>query len=145
MRAIGLAVLASAALVGLYLALGGASYAPAQVADPCRARERAAPSGFQEVAQQIVLSALDGVACELGVSREEVVLALDDRESLQRFARAHGIGSDDFERLARSALIRAVDDSERSGQLQPATAGLLRGLARRVPIGQLLEILKFLG
>lgn len=145
MRAIGLAVLASVALVGSYLALGGASYAPAKVADPCRPREQAAPSGFQEVAQQIVLSALDGVACELGVSREEVVLALDDRESFRRFAREQGIGSDDLERLARSALIRAVDDAERSGQLQPATAGLLRGLARRVPVEQLLEILRFLG
>ena len=50
---------------------------------PTRARRATgvSPSGIQEVAEQIVLTALDGVACELGVTREEIVLALASGES----------------------------------------------------------------
>ena len=70
MRAIAISAAASLALVGVYLALGGASYAPAAVADPCAPRELRDQGGFAQVAEQIVLSGLDGAACELGVSRE---------------------------------------------------------------------------
>jgi hypothetical protein len=144
MRAIFLAAAVSVALVGSYLALGGASYAPAKVADPCAAREWRDPGGFQEVAEQIVLSALDGAACELGVSREEVVLAFESRESLERFAREQGIGNDELEELIRSGLIRAVDDAEEAEALGSRTADLLRGAARRIPASELLDLLDFL-
>lgn len=140
MRAIGVALVAASGLVLTYLALGGASYAPAKVADPCAARDWSGPSGFQEVAQQIVLSALDGAACELEVSREEIVLAFESRAALERFAREQGIGEDELADLARSGLVRAVDDAERAGALTPTLADLLRELARRIPISQLLEL-----
>ena len=39
----------------------------------------------------IALSSLDGAACELQVSREELTLALADEEATQEFAEAHGI------------------------------------------------------
>jgi hypothetical protein len=142
MRAIALAAAASVALVGVYLALGGASYAPAAVADPCAARENRNAKGFEHVAEQIVLSALDGVACELGVSREEVVLAFSSRASLERFAQEHGDSPAELERLARAGLGRALDDAERANQLDPRLADLLRGLAARVPIAQLLDLLE---
>ena len=76
MLAIAYSTAAVLVLVGLYLALGGASYAPAKVADPCAARSWRSPQGFEAVAEQIVLSALDGAACQLHVSREDMVLAL---------------------------------------------------------------------
>ena len=142
MRAIAVATGVAVALVGVYLALGGASYAPAAVADPCAPRADRNPKGFEQVAEQIVLSALDGAACKLGVSREEVVLAFSSRASLERFAREHGKSNDDLERLARTGLTRALDDAERSNQLDPRLADLLRGLAARVPIAQLLDLLE---
>ena len=142
MRAIALAAGAAVALVGVYLALGGASYAPAAVADPCAPREERSPEGFAQVAEQIVLSALDGVACELGVSREQVVLAFSSRASLERFAREHGESDAKLESLARAGLGRALDDAERASQLDPRLADLLRGLAARVPIAQLLDLLE---
>ena len=114
MRAIAVAAGAAVALVGVYLALGGASYAPAAVADPCAARELRDPEGFEQVAEQIVLSALDGAACELGVSREEVVLAFSSRASLERFAREHGDSTEELESLVRAGLRRALDDAERA-------------------------------
>ena len=72
MRAIAWSVAATLALVLTYLALGGASYAPAKVADPCATRDWRNPQGLEAVGEQIVLSGLDGAACELGVSREEM-------------------------------------------------------------------------
>src|SRR5919108_1559980 len=114
MRAIALAVAASAALIVSYLALGGASYAPAKAADPCAPRDWRQPTGVQAVTEQIVLSALDGAACELRVTREQIVLAFASRESLSRFAREHGIGSHELERLARTGLLRGVNDAERA-------------------------------
>jgi len=142
MRAIAVAAAAAVALVGVYLALGGASYAPAAVADPCAPRAERNPQGFEQVAEQIVLSALDGVACELAVSREQVVLAFSSRASLDRFAREHGTSDAKLESLARAGLGRALDDAERANQIDPRIADLLRGLAARIPIAQLLDLLE---
>ena len=91
MRAIVWAAAASLALIVVYLALGGASYAPARVADPCSPRDWRNPQGLQQTAEQIVLSALDGAACKLHVSREEMVLAFGSRDALRAFARKHHV------------------------------------------------------
>jgi hypothetical protein len=144
MRAIVVAVAASLALVGTYLALGGASYTPAKVADPCAARDVVRPGGLQQVAQQIVLSTIDGAACKLGTSREAVVLAFEDRESLDRFAREHGIGNQKLEALLRAGFVRAVDDAQRAAALNADTANQLRDIARRVPLTALLDLLELL-
>jgi hypothetical protein len=142
MRALAWATAAAAALVLLYLALGGASYAPAKVADPCATRDWRDPQGFEEVAEQIVLSGLDGAACELHVSREEMVLALADRESRERFARQHGISNQRLEELVRAGLLRAVDDAERADAIDPTVADLLRRIVPRIPVDELLDLLE---
>jgi hypothetical protein len=142
MRAIAWAVAASVALVVVYLALGGASYAPAQVADPCQIRDWRDPQGVEEVAEQIALSGLDGAACELGVSREEMVLALANSDSRAQFAREHGITGERLEELVRDGLLRAIDDAEEADALDPTLADLLRGIARNVPVDELLDLLE---
>lgn len=142
MRALALSVAAAASLVIAYLALGGASYAPAKVADPCVRRELRAPRGLGEAAQQIVLSALDGAACKLGVTREDIVLAFARRNSLRAFARAHDVSEDRVEELLRAGLLRSIDDAENAGQLTPPVANLLRGIVRRIPIGGFLDLLE---
>jgi hypothetical protein len=141
MRALAWATAAAVALVVLYLALGGASYAPAKVADPCAPRDWREPHGFEEVAEQIVLSSLDGAACELHVSREEMVLALANRDSRERFAREHGITNERLEQLVRVGLLRAIDDAERAEALDPTVADLLRRVVRRIPVEGLLDLL----
>lgn len=141
MRAIGLAAAVAVGLVVAYLALGGASYAPAKVADPCSARDWRDPGGLEEVAEQIVLSGLDGAACELGVSREDIVLAFGSRESRERFAREHGISDAELEELVRSGLVRAVDDAEQADALNSTIADLLRDVVSRVPVDEVLDLL----
>jgi AcrR family transcriptional regulator len=142
MRAIAWAVGASVALVIAYLALGGASYAPAKVADPCETRDWREPEGVEEVAEQIALSGLDGAACELDVSREEMVLALANPDSRAQFAREHGISNERLEQLVRDGLLRAIDDAEEADALDPTLAGLLRGIVSNIPVDELLDLLE---
>jgi hypothetical protein len=145
MRAIAWSTAAVALLVLIYLALGGASYAPAKVADPCAPRDWRNPHGAQEVLQQIVLSALDGAACDLHVSREDMVLALANKESREQFAREHGITRTELEDLVHKGLLRSIDDAENADALDSRLAGLLRGAVQRVPLDQLFDLIDSLG
>ena len=142
MRPIIAAAAASLALIGVYLALGGASYAPARVADPCASRDWRNPQGLQHTAEQIVLSALDGAACKLQVTREDMVLAFASRASLAQFARQHHVSTQQLDELVRAGLMRSIDDAENAGALNSTIADLLRGLVRRFPIEQLIELLQ---
>jgi AcrR family transcriptional regulator len=142
MRAIAWSVAAAMALVVVYLALGGASYAPAKVADPCEPRDWRDPQGVEEVAEQIALSGLDGAACELDVSREEMVLALANSDSRAQFAREHGISNERLEELVRDGLLRAIDDAEQADALNSTLADLLRGIVRNIPVDELLDLLE---
>ena len=110
------------------------------MADPCAPRDWRNPQGAQEVLQQVVLSALDGAACELHVSREDMVLALANKDSREQFARAHGITQTELEALVRKGLLRSVDDAENAGALDSSLAGLLRGAVERVPLDQLFDL-----
>jgi hypothetical protein len=141
MRAVALSTAAAVLLVVVYLALGGASYAPAKVADPCDTREWRNPQGAQRVLEQIVLSALDGAACDLGATREEVVLALANDDKRRAFAREHNVTQERLEEVVRTGLLRAIDDAEAADALGSTTADLLRGLVPRIPIGGLLDLL----
>lgn len=128
-----------------YLALGGASFEPTPVADPCSTREWRDPGGVQEVLEQIALSALDGAACQLGVSREDLVLAVRDEEALDAFAAEHGLSRADAERAVDDGLERAIRDAEEAGALPGFLASLARRAVDAVPPWLLLETLEGLG
>ncbi len=128
-----------------YLALGGASYEPNPVADPCQTREWRNPGGLSESLEQIALSALDGVACDLGVSREDLVLALRSQDALDAFASAHGIERADAEAAIRTGLERAVDDADAAGALPSFLVGPVRKAIESVPPWLLLDALEQLG
>jgi hypothetical protein len=136
---------AVAAVVVPYLALGGATYKPAEVADPCVTREWRDPGNLEEVLEQIVLSALDGAACELGVSREDLVIAVRSEDALESFAEEHGLTREDAEQAVEDGLVRAVDDAEEAGALPGPIAGFARNAVRSVPPWLLLETLEGLG
>ncbi len=134
-----------AAVLVPYVALGGASYEPTPVSDPCVMREWRDPGGLEAVLEQVVLSALDGAACELQVSREELVLAVRDEASLEAFASEHGLARDDAENAVQDGLERAVDDAEESGALPGFAASFLRRAVDRLPPWLLLESIETLG
>lgn len=135
------AIVASLALVGIYLAAGGSSYAPAQVQDPCEPREWRDPQGIEEIAQQFSLSALDGAACELGVTRETLARALATPRARERFTQRYGIDDAELARAIRAGLLRAVDDAERAGALSPLLGAPLREALRQIPLDQAIELI----
>ena len=100
------------------------------------------PTGSLGGIERVVLSALDGAACTLGVSREELVLALRSTAALHAFARANGLSEDEVDDAVRAGILRAVDDAEREGSIEPRTASLLRTAAERLPIGFVLDLIR---
>ena len=144
-RSLAVAVLLVAAVVVPYVALGGGSYKPTPVADPCQTRGLRAPGGLGESIEQIALSALDGVACDLGVSREDLVLALRSEDAFTAFSAEQGVDRAEAERAVHEGLVQAVDDAEQAGVLPGLVAPLVRKAAESVSPWLLLETLERLG
>jgi hypothetical protein len=143
------AVLSASALIAAsvpvaYLALGGGSYAPSSVRNPCAQRSWTHPGGVEAVAQQIALSALDGAACHFGVSRETLTLALATSSSRARFARDHHVDSHELESAVRRGLERSVDDAEHAGAIGGFRATALRFGAEHVPVEQMADLVETL-
>ena len=138
------AIAAVAAVLLPYLALGGASYKPAPVSDPCVSREWRNPGDLQAVLEQVALSALDGAACTLGVSREDLVLAVRDEASLDAFAAEHGISRADAEEAVHKGLERALDEAEKAGALSGFVASFARRAVGTLQPWRLLEALESL-
>ena len=130
----------SAVLVLAYLAAGGSDYAPAKTQDPCKPREWRNPEGLQEIAQQFSLSALDGAACKLGVSRETLAQALATEDSRQRFLDRYDISDAELARAIRAGLLRAIDDAEEADALSPFLAVPARQLVRSIPLDEAIEL-----
>jgi hypothetical protein len=139
---VGAALAASLLLVGIYLAAGGSSYEPAKTQDPCKPRAWRNPEGLEQIAEQFSLSALDGAACRLGVSRETLARALATPQSRERFTRRYGIGDAELAQAVRAGLLRAVDDAEDAGALSPLLAVPLRAVLRQIPPDQAIELIK---
>ena len=128
------------AVPGAYLALGGGSYEPSNVRNPCAERSWRNPGSFQAVAQQIALSALDGAACHFGVSRETLTIALASPSSRARFARDHHVDNRELENAVRRGLVRSVDDARRAGAIGGWRAYALRLAAGHVPVEQMADL-----
>jgi hypothetical protein len=136
------AVAVACTLVGAYVALGGTSYEPSPVANPCAPRPPRPTDGTGERVEVVLLAAADGTACRLGVSREELVLALRSVDDLDALARKEGKSRDELEEALRAGLFRAVDEGESQGLIGGTTADGLRFAADHLPLGLLLSILR---
>ena len=135
------AVVASLVLVGAYLAAGGADYEPSPVADPCEPRDWTGPNSLEEDAQQFFLSALDGAACELGVSRETLAAALPTEETREEFATEQGIEDAELEEAVQAGVVRAIDDAQDAGQVSPLIAEGLRAVASNLPVDEAIDLI----
>jgi hypothetical protein len=134
--------LLAAGLVLAYVALGGTSYEPTPVANPCVARPARPATGTEERVEAVVLAAADAAACRLGVSREELVLALRSVDELDELAQKEGRSRDDLEEALREGLVRAVSQAQDQGLVGDSTAGALRFAAEHLPLGLLLQLLR---
>lgn len=135
------AIVASLLLVGAYVAAGG-PVGPDGAADPCDPRPWTDPGNLEEAAQQFALSAADGAACELGVSREELTRSIADDQARQDFMDEHGFTDSDLENALRAGLNRAVDDAENAGALDSLPAAGIRAAIRVMPMSVMIGLLE---
>jgi hypothetical protein len=131
-----LAALAVGAIVllGLELANGAAGSGAPAVGDPCEPRQAFPGQGLEATLQRIVLDGLDGAACELGTTREELVLSLPPGSGT-----AEAWDDATIERAVRAGLLEAIDDAEQRGSLGAVAALALREIVERAPVGWLVD------
>jgi hypothetical protein len=131
-------LIAGATLIGVELALGARDYGRVELAPACSASTTVDRGGVDGTVQQIALRALSVAACDLGTTREKLVLSLSP-QSGRRF----GSWSDQgLERALRGGLVRAIDEAQDRGELNSVEAGVLRELARRAPVELVVEVAK---
>jgi MFS family permease len=128
-------VIGAGALVGGAAAAGGTDLGSATPRDPCVVIPREGGGGIDATLQGVVLDGLAGAACDLGVSRENLVLSFGSDVGTERVP----WDPPTVERAVRSGLVRAIDDAEDRGSLNSVVADLLRGLARRAPVDELIR------
>ena len=106
---------------------GAQDFGRYEAADPCTAGPDTYPGkGLDNTVQRIALGGLNGAACDLGTSREELILSLDPKS---------GIGDVTWDRATAAKAIqsgtsRAIDDAVDRGTL-PSWAGTRAALRRR--------------
>ena len=95
---------ASSAATSFALAASTARPEPVQIADPCEHRDLPSTGGVTGFAQDAALSAADVVACRVGSSREELVLALADDEAAHEYEQRYGINPRSALNIAKQFL-----------------------------------------
>lgn len=143
-RPIALALAAVVAVLAPFAALGGGTYTPTQVADPCET-EWTGSSGIQALLEQLALTGFAEAACALGVTREELVLALRSDEALDAFAREHELARTEVDDAIRGGLERSVAEAERAGDLPSLVTPLVRRAVHELPPTAILDALERLG
>ncbi|HTT95012.1 MAG TPA: hypothetical protein VMF55_10080 [Solirubrobacterales bacterium] len=137
------ALVVSLALVGVYLAAGGTSYTPEKSRNPCEPRPwHETGGGLEGLAEEFTLSALDGAACQLGVTREQLARALATKENRERFSKRFHIDDERLAKAIRAGLLRAIDDAEEHGRLNAIIAAPLRVTVEHVPLEQGIELVQ---
>jgi hypothetical protein len=128
-------LLAAAALLGVELGNGAGSYGEEKTRDACSARPAYPGDGIDATLQRIAIAGLYGAACELGASREELVLSFEPSLAPSDIRWSH----ETIERAVRSGLLRAINDADERGSLPGFAAFILREIVERAPIDWLLD------
>jgi len=102
---------AAIVLIAAELALGALRHGGVPLADPCVRRAAFGGSGLDGAVQQVALDGLDGAACRLHTSREELVLSFSPgvRTKEIRWSRPT------IEAALAAGFGRAVDDAKERG------------------------------
>ena len=126
-------LLSGAALIGVELGKGALDEPAPKIANPCQPRE-GRTGGIDATIQRIVLDGLDGAACRLHTSREELVLSLGGGVGVTRRWDEHTI-----EVALRAGLLRSVDEAVQRGDVPSFLAPALRQLVESAPLDQLVR------
>jgi hypothetical protein len=129
-KALVVLVAAAAALLVVDLSLGGLGFGKPKLADPCTSKPAFRGGGVDGEVQRFALSGLNGAACKLHTTREELVLSFVPAAGTKtvRWDRAT------IEDALRSGFDRAFEDTERRG-----VAGFVIGHVLEVVVGAPLD------
>ena len=125
---------AAAVLIAVELANGALDYGEQTVADPCQPREPFPGEGFEATVQRIVLDGLDGAACELNTTREELVLSVDPD-----LGRNVEWDEETLERAVRAGLLESIAEAEARGSIGGLEARIMREVVERAPLDWLIQ------
>lgn len=129
------ALLASGAvLVAFELGKGSLEEPSPKIANPCKPRE-GRTGGIDATIQRIVLDGVDGAACRLHTTREELVLSLGGSSAvLPRRWDEHTV-----EVALRAGLLRSVDEAVQRGDVPGFLGPPLQSLVRRLPLDRIVQ------
>ena len=133
-----IAVVLVAGVLGVQVAAGGGHYVPRRPANPCAPRPiPPIPPQLEPLAEQVVLIGLDSAACQLGISRERLVLALADTRTLDpRTPAALKAGlRDAVNRLDREGRLPKVSQLLPDALGQANLPGIAKTLLEAIPAG----------
>ena len=114
----------AAALIVLELALGASSYGRPQLADPCTTKAVATGGGIDATVQRFARATLDGAACQLHTTREELVLSFVPSAGTKRIR----WDRQTIDQALRAGLDHASHEIAGNGLLGNALAATLRTL-----------------
>jgi hypothetical protein len=123
-------LLAAAALLVGELSLGAIGFGKPRLADPCTSKPAFRGGGLDGEVQRFALSGLNGAACKLHTTREELVLSFVPAAGTKRVR----WDRQTIEDALRFGFHRAFDDLEARG-----IAGLVIGHVLEVAIGAPLD------
>jgi hypothetical protein len=130
---VGALLAAGVVLVAVELGKGALDEPSPKIANPCVPRH-GRTGGFDTTVQRIVLDGLDGAACRLHTTREELVLSLGGGTVVRRRWDKHTV-----EVALRAGLLRSVDEAEDRGDIPSFLAPLVRRLVERAPLDRIIE------
>jgi hypothetical protein len=128
------ALAATGGLIGLEVHRGALDHGRTAVADPCDPRPAPVRDGLDAAAQRVARAALDSAACELGMGREELLIALA--------ASLTGSGGlpDGAEPALRDGLEEAIQHERDAGRIDRFSAFLLRQAAQHTPASWIVTV-----
>ena len=141
-----LALVLSGGLVAGFVALGGTDNLQSEQAaavDPCTTEVVAQQGDVMEAeASSILLTSLNTAACSLGVTREDLVLALGSGDGIDGAAQLLGVQPAALEDAVLGAIRETTDAEVAAGRLTPTTALAIQTLIDVVPPNQLLAAVR---
>jgi hypothetical protein len=127
-------IVAAATVIAIELAQSAAMSRPI-VTDPCQLRQPFPGHGIDAAIQQLVLDALDGAACRLHTSREQLVLSLRPGAGATHL---HW-NRKTIDTALRAGLLGAVDKGERRGNIPGLLAPVIRHAVETIPLTPLIQ------
>lgn len=120
-------------LIVVQLANGAAGPVSPTLARPCAPRAPFTGGGLSGVVQRVVLEGLDGAACKLGTTREELVLSLSPSTTSRKWDKKT------IEVAIRAGLNEAIDAEQRQGNIPGFLVPTLHRLVEKTPFDKLIQ------